>query len=606
MGNGGSKERDKNATGFGTSSAGHYTHSEAAEILSGHDVTSRLELTFSATKLKNTDTFGKSDPFVVVTQHTQSGFKEMARTEIVANNLNPKWVNCAYLSYNFDEIQDIQIEVYDCKSSFKSSDSSHLKLGAQTLIGKCRTCLAELVANKSWQQTLVSKKGKAAGVIKVQTEELANTNVWLTMGLACEKIPNRTFHSRNSTFLRLSKKREDGTWSQCYKTEVVIKNKAPNFKKIKGPVLQLTNGDMYRPLKIEAFDYQSNGEHFKLGEVTTTLNDLEEMHNSKGILEFDNPEARRNKGKGKMGFLKVYAFEKEMRPTFLKFIQGGMDMNFVVAVDFTMSNQDPRQPNSLHYLDPTGQRLNDYARAILGVGQVLDYYDTSKTYPCYGFGGKGPNGVANHCFALNGVADNPYVAGVDGILGAYYQALQNMQLSGPTIISQVINQAAFMASQRPISQESQHYTVLLILTDGVINDKAQTIQAIVNASALPMSILILGVDNEDFTEMDKLDGDSAVLQTRTGQKTKRDIVQFVSMRALEKKYSGSRNHQAMIAKALLEELPEQVLEYFKTVRITPNDPAPPPLYVEPDENADLSAQLSNFPDMSVPPLPPPG
>lgn len=161
---------------------------------------------------------------------------------------------------------------------------------------------------------------------------------------------------------------------------------------------------------------------------------------------------------------------------------------------------------------------------------MVDYYDTSKTYPCYGFGGKGADNIANHCFALNGNPQNPYVAGVDGtscvtslysisvppvtpltharthtgILAAYYQALQHMKLSGPTIASQVINQAAAMASSRPLSQEQQHYTVLLILTDGVINDKEQTISAIVNASALPMSILILGVGCEDFREMDKV------------------------------------------------------------------------------------------------------
>ena len=67
---------------------------------------------------------------------------------------------------------------------------------------------------------------------------------------------------------------------------------------------------------------------------------------------------------------------------------------------------------------------------------------------------------------------------------------------------------AAISAQRPVTQDSQHYTVLLILTDGVINDKEQTIQAIINASSLPVSVLILGLGNEDFTEMEKLDGDS--------------------------------------------------------------------------------------------------
>jgi hypothetical protein len=48
-------------------------------------------------------------------------------------------------------------------------------------------------------------------------------------------------------------------------------------------------------------------------------------------------------------------------------------------------------------------------------------------------------------------------------------------------------------------QSQQKYHVLLILTDGVINDIEATIGAIVNASYQPMSIIIVGVGEEDFS-----------------------------------------------------------------------------------------------------------
>ena len=56
----------------------------------------------------------------------------------------------------------------------------------------------------------------------------------------------------------------------------------------------------------------------------------------------------------------------------------------------------------------------------------------------------------------------------------------------------------------------QQYFILLMLTDGVISDMADTIRSIVRASRLPMSIIIVGVGNADFSAMDKLDCDDGL------------------------------------------------------------------------------------------------
>ena len=53
----------------------------------------------------------------------------------------------------------------------------------------------------------------------------------------------------------------------------------------------------------------------------------------------------------------------------------------------------------------------------------------------------------------------------------------------------------------------QNYHILLILTDGVISDMDQTKAAIVAASSLPMSIIIVGVGGADFQMMEELDSD---------------------------------------------------------------------------------------------------
>ena len=51
---------------------------------------------------------------------------------------------------------------------------------------------------------------------------------------------------------------------------------------------------------------------------------------------------------------------------------------------------------------------------------------------------------------------------------------------------------------------------------------------LVKASHLPLSVIIVGIGNADFSAMDDLDADGTFLQSRIdGSKAVRDIVQFV-------------------------------------------------------------------------------
>jgi hypothetical protein len=66
--------------------------------------------------------------------------------------------------------------------------------------------------------------------------------------------------------------------------------------------------------------------------------------------------------------------------------------------------------------------------------------------------------------------------------------------------------------------------ILLIITDGAISDMSETIAAIVEASYLPVSIIIVGVGSADFSNMNTLDADTEPLQAN-GRYAMRDITQ---------------------------------------------------------------------------------
>ena len=107
-----------------------------------------------------------------------------------------------------------------------------------------------------------------------------------------------------------------------------------------------------------------------------------------------------------------------------------------------------------------------------------------------------------------------------------------------------------MAEAAQVDQLNQKYNILLIITDGIINDMEKTIDQIVRgSSSLPISIIIVGVGNDDFESMDILDADEVPLYSQRYKKNmEADIVQFVPFR-------DYKNNPAELAKQTLEEVP---------------------------------------------------
>ena len=110
------------------------------------------------------------------------------------------------------------------------------------------------------------------------------------------------------------------------------------------------------------------------------------------------------------------------------------------------------------------------------------------------------------------------------------------------------------------------YQTLLILTDGQIHDMDKVIDLIISCCQLPLSIIIVGVGNADFSNMQRLDGDGGLYGSK-GQKAIRDIVQFVPFRDVQ-------FNPDVLAQQLLAQLPGQVVQYFQSMGVAPNKPPP--------------------------------
>ncbi|KAH9688646.1 protein BONZAI 3 [Citrus sinensis] len=531
------------------------------------------QLSLSASKLRDLDIASKSDPMAVVYAKKRDGrLEEIGRTEVIMNNLNPAWIGKISIAFQFEIVQPLVFRVYDVDTKYHNIPVKMLKLEDQDFLGEASCVLSEIVTKQNRTLTLKLhnnyglRVSRNFGTLSVHAEETVASKSAVEIAFRCSHLQNVDLFSKSDPFLRISRIVESGNSVPIYKTEVINNNLNPIWRPITLSMQQFVSKE--NPLIIECFDFNTSGNHVLMGfsisvisKIQKSVGDLEKLHQERTGATFMLPSTQRGHDKVLKSQLFVEKFVEKEQYSFLDYISSGFELNFMVAVDFTASNGNPRNPNSLHYIDPSG-RLNSYQQAITEIGEVIQFYDSDRRFPAWGFGGKTFDGTVSHCFNLNGRAGGFEVDGVEGIMAAYASALNNVALAGPTLFGQVINTAARIAGQS-LSYDRSKYFVLLIITDGVLTDLQETKDALVRASDLPLSILIVGVGGADFTQMEILDADNGRrLESSTDRVATRDIVQFVPMREV---HSG----QISVVQALLEELPGQFLTYMRCRDIKP-------------------------------------
>ena len=455
-------------------------------------------------------------------------WKLLGSTETVSESTTPNFIKAVFIDYFFEKQQLLKFEL----------------LNPSNCVGLMECTLAQIVTSRRNQLTKnIDMHGKTFGTMIVTAEEVKSLKTFISFKLTASSLPRKLFR-QVCTFAVISRT-SDSSNKPIHQTEVVkASNGAVSWEAVCFPSYSLCRGDPERRVLVDVYNFQVNGNHSKLATASFTLSQLTE----RTFLPLNSN-------------ISLTEIKVEHRPSFLDYIDQGLQVSLIIGIDFTKSNKDPEQANSLHFFDTSNP--NDYVMAIRSVGEILEFYDSDKKYPVYGFGAKLPPAHlhCSHAFACDGNFFAPEVKGIDGVVSAYRQSLQSTLLHGPTFFHQIVEIATEWASYTQGT-----YTILLLLTDGVLNDVKETIDAIVRASLCPLSIIIIGVGGEDFSLMKSLDADNEPLFSTTDQKYMvRDIVQFVPFNDFK-----SKSYQELAA-ATLDEVPREVVNYFKMKGIRPED-----------------------------------
>uniref|UniRef100_A0A673BNJ8 Copine-3-like n=1 Tax=Sphaeramia orbicularis TaxID=375764 RepID=A0A673BNJ8_9TELE len=467
-----------------------------APAIGATHLATKVELTISCENLMDMDVFSKSDPLCALYLNSSgSMWYEFGRTEMILNCLNPKFAKKFVLDYYFEMVQRLKFCVYDI-------DNNTYDLGDDDFLGELECTLGQIVSNKQMTRSLLLKNGRPAGrgTITICAEEITDNRA-AQFEVSARKL-DKKYLWWSDPFLEFYKQTER-TWQLAHRTEVVHNNLNPVWRPFRVSLRALCGGDVEKPIKvtrkISVFIY------FQANVISSCCHFQAEF-------ECINPKKLKKKDYKNSGVICIRRCE--------------------IAIDFTGSNGDPRTRESLHYINPEG--YNEYLKAIWAVGNVIQDYDSNKMFPVFGFGAQvPPSWQVSHEFPVNFNPSNPFCAGIEGVVQAYQQCLPQLKLWGPTNFSPVINHVACFARQALRQNVASQYFVLLIITDGVITDMDQTRTAIVEASYLPMSIIIVGVGGADFSAMEFLDSDDKLLRSPFGHVAARDIVQFVPFRQFQ-------------------------------------------------------------------------
>ncbi|KAK1441188.1 hypothetical protein QVD17_07029 [Tagetes erecta] len=254
--------------------------------------------------------------------------------------------------------------------------------------------------------------------------------------------------------------------------------------------------------------------------------------------------------------------------------------NLIVGIDFTKSNEwtGSRSFNrkSLHHI---GDGLNPYEQAITIIGKTLASFDEDNLIPCYGFGDASTHDQEVFSF----FPEERFCNGFEEVLSRYREIVPNLKLAGPTSFAPVIEQATTI-----VEQSGGQYHVLLIIADGQVTrsvdtepghfspQEQRTVDAIVQASKLPLSIVLVGVGDGPWDMMREFDDNIPARNF--------DNFQFVNFTEIMSKNVPPTRKETEFALSALMEIPSQYkatieLDILGTQKGVPHRVAlPPPIH----------------------------
>eukprot|EP01059_Diplonema_ambulator_P010508 TRINITY_DN20531_c0_g1_i1.p1 TRINITY_DN20531_c0_g1~~TRINITY_DN20531_c0_g1_i1.p1 ORF type:complete len:644 (+),score=69.28 TRINITY_DN20531_c0_g1_i1:122-2053(+) len=409
---------------------------------------------------------GMPDSYVIAHKDAADGRLTLGETEVVHNDANPVFTT---------PIMDIHTEAGDHEIQFSSYGAN------MQLLGRATVLISDLIkaSPEPFTVPMTHPDNLPTGVILLTATELHNAEEEITMELSGHSLPKV---SGNSPLAYLT---VYNRLAPAARTNIV-RSANPVWKPLKVKLHRLCMTQDELPLVFELYSAGMSGDDTYMGSVKTTLSGVlsgrgtrypiinerqigKKNYVNSGELEIRNAERPGGVPRG------IAAASKASEKKSSRGSAG--PMKITMAVDMS---------SSAWYLHRVDGEPNMFMKAMRAVSEEAG----AETVSVYGFGASvGPQRRSQrYPVSLGEKAD---LLGADAVEDAYLRCLDLVEPMEPTYLAPVIRDV--MLSAYRSSEGPTPYQLLIVLTDGDIQDVTETMDAVVDASFLPMSIVIVGM-----------------------------------------------------------------------------------------------------------------
>lgn len=428
--------------------------------------------------------------------------------------------------------------------------------------------------------------GNLIGQMYLQHKAVVDDRSSYHMGFNCIEVKDVDFFTTSDPFVRMFRPTDiyitaiskddipEKAWLLLHQTEYVSGDLNPKFQPFAISKWNFCRSNPDAIIRFEIWDHSRLGMHKKISTAFTTLGRIQN-----GTDKCLNTYDEKSKFAGGIYF---NLFEEKKFYMFDQYIDAGVQLRLMMAVDCSLSTKDMHKINSDCIPDL-------FEIAIKQVSTVLIAKEKTHRFGFLGFGAK-VDGLKHPTFAFNQAESkrNPSVSSVNHALELYRSVYPQIEPEEQANLSSVIERVHFMMKHQD-KRDFKVYTLLVVLTDGQVSDEQAVIDKIVECSNYPLSIVMVGVGQGNFDYFEFLEtGMKLSEQTEKPKKNKKDKEEMGSPRKkFVKRLKSSKGEEAFrrivrfvhfpnylgkpkeLEDALLRDVPRQMTEFYNYMKFHP-------------------------------------